>query len=123
MDHLGNLGVGNRALGPDGVEIALDELAEPALCGALASKNGANGVALEGLSQLVDVLGDEPGERDRQVEPESQLVGIAAFVGDRVNLAEDFVGARPFAGQDFHALDVRAFRSARTRSRQTSCGR
>ncbi len=107
MDHLGDLGVGQGALGADGVEVALDELAEPALGGTLAPEDRADGVPLERLAQLVDVLGDEPGERDRQVEPKGQLAGLAPLVGDRVDLPEHLVGAGPLAGEDLHALDVR----------------
>ena len=47
VDHLGRFGVGQDALGADGVEIALNEFAKPALGRALAAKDRPDRVALE----------------------------------------------------------------------------
>ncbi len=107
VDHLCGLRVGHRALGADGVEVALHELAEPPLRGPFAAEDRADRVPLEGDAQLVDVPGNKSGEGDGQVEPEGELPRLTPLVGHLEDLAEDLVGAGPLAGQDVHALDVR----------------
>ena len=77
------------------------------LAGPLAAKDRADRVALERHAELVDVLGDEPGQGHGQVEPQGQLAGRAPLVGDLEDLPEHLVGAGPLAGQDLHPLDVR----------------
>ena len=122
VDHLGGLGVGQHALGADRVEVALDELAEPALGRPLAAEDRADGIPLERHAQLVDVLGDEPGQGDRQVEPEGQLARRAPLVGHLEDLPQDLVRAGPLAGQDLHALDVRRLDRHEPEARRTSGG-
>ena len=73
VDDLRRLGVGHDPLGPDGVEVALDELAEPPLGRPLAAEDRADRIPLERHAQLVDVLGHEPRQGDGQVEPEGEL--------------------------------------------------
>ena len=107
VDDLRRLGVGHDALGPDRVEVALDELAEPALRRPLAAEDRADRVPLERDAQLIDVLGDEPGQRHGQVEPQGELAGRAPLVRDVEDLPQDLVGPGPLAGQDLHPLDVR----------------
>ncbi len=107
MDDLGGLGVGQDALAADGVEVALHELAETSLGGPFAAEDGADGVALEGHAELIHMFSDEPRQGHGQVEPQGQLAGGAALVRDLEDLPQDLIGAGPFAGQDFHALDVR----------------
>ena len=106
VDDLDDLGVADRALGADHVEVALDELAEPPLGGPFAAENRADGVALEGAAEFLDVLGDEAGQRDGQVEPKTKFASLPPLVRDLVDLAEDLVRPGPLAGQDVHPLDV-----------------
>ena len=107
VDDLGDLGVGDDALGADRVEVALHELAEPPLGGPLAAKHRADGVPLERHPERIDVLGDEPGQRHGQVEPQRQLAGRPSFIGDLEDLPQDLFRAGPLAGQDLHPLDMR----------------
>ena len=107
MDHLGDLGVGQHALGTDRVEIALDELAEPPLGRPLAAKDRADGVPLERHTELVHMLGDEPGQRHREIKPERQLTRRSSLVGDLEDLPEHLFGTGSLAGQHLHTLDVR----------------
>ena len=108
VDDLGDLGVGDDALGADRVEVALHELAEPPLGGPFAAKHRADGVPLERHAERIDVLGDEPGQGHGQVEPQRQLAGRPPFVGDLEDLAQHLFRARPLAGQDLHPLDMRS---------------
>ena len=107
VNDLGDLGVGQHALGADRVEVALDEFAEPALGRTLATEDRADRIPLERHAQLVNMPGDEPGQRDGQVEPKRQLAGRPAPIGDLEDLPEHLVRTRSLAGQHFHALDVR----------------
>ena len=118
VDHLGDLGVGQHALGADDVEIALDELAEPALGGPLAPEDRADGIPLEGQPQLVHMPGDEPGQGDGEVEPEGKLARRAPLVGHLEDLPQDLVRPGPLAGQDLHALDVRRLDRHETEARK-----
>src|SRR4051812_26253964 len=109
MDHLHDLGVRDCALGADRVEITLNELAEPSLCRSFTAKDGADGVALEGCSKLVDMLRHKSGEGHRQVKPQGEFAGGSAFVRDVEDLPENLIGAGFLARQHFHSLDVRCF--------------
>ena len=77
---------------------------------------------LKGTPELVDVLGDEPGQGHGQVEPEGELAGRAPLVGDLEDLPQDLVRPGPLAGQDLHPLDVRRLDRQEAEARRTSGG-
>ena len=62
-----DLGVSRDALRSDGIGIELRELAEAARSRLLIAPDGTCRVTAVGLGELVVVLGDETGERRRQV--------------------------------------------------------
>ena len=92
------------------------------LAGRSPRKTEPMAYRLKGSAQLVDVLGDEPGQGDRQVEPEGELAGRAPLVGDLEDLPQDLVRPGPLAGQDLHALDVRRLDGQEAEARRTSGG-
>src|SRR5262245_51310771 len=109
IDDLGRFRVSQSALCADGIEIALSEFTEAALCRAFATKDGTNRIALERHTKVVNVLGDKPRQGNGEIEPQRELARSATLVGHLEDLAEDLIGAGSLAGQDFHSLDVRCF--------------
>ena len=103
VDHQGGFDVGGDRAGADRVEVALHELAVAAALRVLAAPDGGDVIALERRAQLADVLGGEPGQRHRQVEPQPDPT--AAVV---LKLVELLVGLlAPLAGEDFQVLQRR----------------
>jgi hypothetical protein len=83
VDDRRDLGVvGQRqAVLADHVDVALVELAEPALLVALAAVHALDLVAPEREVELCLVLGDEARQRHRQIEPQRELGQLAGVAG------------------------------------------
>ena len=84
---------------PDGVDVALVELAEPSARGSIRAPHGLNLVALEESRQLVLILRHHPRQRHRQIVSQRQ-VGLAgpfvlASLEDLENQLVAFVAVLP----------------------------
>jgi hypothetical protein len=73
-----DLGFDHRGRRPDGVDVALVELAEPALGRTVGPPHRLDLIALEEARQLRLVMGDDAGQRHRQVVAQRQ-VGLARW--------------------------------------------
>ncbi len=98
VDDQHGFDVGERALGADRVEVALEELAVPAALRVLPPPHRPHVVALEGNPETSDVFGGEAGEGDREVEahrhvPASGILEpVHLLVGLGAPLAEEDLG-------------------------------
>jgi hypothetical protein len=105
VDDERDLDVGGVRQGADGVEVALHELAEPAGLRALAPPDGPEVIPLERQAQFGEVLRHEPGERDREVEPQRDVP--VAGVLESVELLVDLRSGLDLGQQHLGQLDGR----------------
>ena len=77
-----HLEIGRRAVGSHDVEVALHELPVAAPLGVLSTEHLGDVVPPEGKVELGHVLGPEPGERHREIEPERDVP--TSVVGETV---------------------------------------
>ena len=101
VDHEQGLHVRERALGPDRVEVALNELAVAPALGVLTAPDWAHVVALERRPEAGDVLSSEAREGDRQVEPERDVT--PTVVREAIHLLVGLVP--PLAEQHLRVLE------------------
>ncbi len=100
VDHQRRLDVGNDTGSADRVEVALHELAIASALRVLAAPDGGDVVTFERSSQLRNMLSNEAGERDGQVEPQAH--SPAAMIDKLVQLSIGLLA--PLAGQDLQVF-------------------
>ncbi len=87
-----DLGVGGDVVGAHRVGVELGELAEAAGARLLVAPHGADGVAAEGLGQLVEVLGHVAGERRGQVVAQRQPLLVLVLEREHALVGPVLVG-------------------------------
>ena len=84
VGHRGDdLGVDGDGRGARRVNVELRELAKPSRAGLVGAEDRAEVVAAEREFQVLGVLGDEPRERDGQVEPHRDRLFLGALQAEQ----------------------------------------